>query len=116
MHEKPMIIATKNRYISYQVMYVFRANFNDTYYLEDYKFNVDEIPTDRLIWIDPFYGISKINNKLVAIKSISDDEMVILEKTNDKIIEHKTKISVDVILCEDYDSSMLLACHIKLTT
>ena len=115
MQDKPIINVTTKRSISYQIMYVFRANFNDTYYLENYKFDVDEIPRDRLIWIDPFYGRSKQNKTLVAISYISDDEIIILENTNDKIIEHKAKTLMDVIICEDYDKSMLLACHINLT-
>ena len=80
MQDKPVIEVTKKRSISYQIMYVFRGNFNDSYYLENYRFDVNEIPKDKLIWIDPFFGRSKQNNIEVAIKYISDDKIIILEK------------------------------------
>ena len=115
MDDKPVIEVTQKRSVSYQIMYVHKANFNDTYYLEKYKFDVNEIPKDRLIWIDPFFGRSKINNTLVAIKYISDDEIIILEKQNDIIKEHQADIIMDIIICEDFDNSRLLACHISLT-
>lgn len=115
MQDKPIINVTQKRSVSYQVMYVFRGNFNDSYYLEKYKFDVNELPKDRLIWVDPFFGRSKQNNIEVAIKFISDDEIVILEKINDKIKEHTADVLMDIIICEDYDDSKLLACHINLT-
>jgi hypothetical protein len=113
--DKPIIDVTLKRSISYQIMYVYRANFNDEYYLERYKFDINEIPKDRLIWIDPFFGRSKQNNIEVAIKYISDDEIIILEKKDNIIKEHQADTLMDIIICEDYDKSKLLACHISLT-
>lgn len=115
MDDRPIIEVTQKRSISYQIMHVYKANFNDTYYLERYKFDVDEIPKDRLVWIDPFFGRSKRNNIEVAIKYISDDEIIILEKKDNIIKEHRADIIMDIIICEDFDNSTLLACHINLT-
>ena len=115
MQDKPIINVTKKRVVSYQIMLVSRRSFNDSYYLENYRFDVSEIPTDRLIWIDPFFGRSKQNNISVCISEISDDKIVILEKVNDKIIKRDAFVAMDIIVCEDYDKSSLLACHITLT-
>ena len=92
----------------------------ENYNLEDIKLNEDVSIHDglRIIDKDFEYGLIlnefKVNNTLVAIKYISDDKFIILEKKDDKIIEHINENYQDCIFVEDYDSSMLLASHINL--
>ena len=112
--KKPTIKTTVKRFVEITIMYVFRANFNDTYYLDTIKIDPDTLNRDQLTWFDPFYGRSKINDTQVAISYCSDDHMIILEKNQDTIKEHRANFLSECILCEDYDSSMMLAAHIKL--
>lgn len=114
MVSKPTINTSKIKKISITIQYVFRANFNDTYFLDNIIINLDELNKDELTWFDPFYGRSKLNNTTIAIAYCSDDEFIVLEKKNDIINKATTKSYMDYIVCEDYDESMLLASHITL--
>lgn len=110
---KPIITTTKG-YISVNILNVFKCNFNDTYYLESLKIDINTLDKDNLTWFDPFNGRSKINDTMVAIKYCSDTEFIILEKKNNIIKESKTEKHMDYIICEEYNDSMLLASHIRL--
>lgn len=112
MTNKPVIETVKVKKIRITVQYVFRANFNDTYWLEENTINLDELDRDSLTWFDPYNGKSNINNTLIAIAYCSDEKMIILEKCDDKIKETEIKYPDEYILCEDYNESMLLASHI----
>ena len=114
MIRKPIIELTQKRYIVINVMHVFRCNFNDTYYLEELKFDLDEVYKDELVWIDPYLGRSKINDSSIAILSCKDEELIILEKKKNTTKEHVIERGYNAILCEDYDKSLLLASHIHL--
>lgn len=114
MNKEVIIDTNKFKKVNVTIQYVFRANFNDTYYLEELIFNLDEINKEELNWFDPYNNRSKVNNTLVAIKYVSNDKFIILEKKDDKIIEHVNENYQDCILVEDYDTSMLLASHINL--
>ena len=115
MQNKPIIKTKKVKSIKVTIQYVFRANFNDTYWLEEIIIDLNELKEKQeLVWFDPFNGRSKENNTLVAISYASDDKFVILEKTNDTIAEKEIKRASEYILCEDYDKSMLIASHAML--
>lgn len=114
MNKEVIIDTSKFKKVHITIQYVFRANFNDTYWLEELNFNINELNKDELYWFDPYNKRSKVNNTLVAIKYISDDKFIILEKKDDKIIEHINENYQDCIFVEDYDESMLLASHINL--
>lgn len=113
-YDKAIFTNTKNRYISIKIYRVFKANFNDSYFLDEYRVNVNTMK-DEIVWFDPFMGHSKINNVSAAIYSCSDDEITILEKRNNDIKEFKTEILLEHIICEDYDNSTMLASHIELS-
>lgn len=113
MNKEVIIETNKVKSVLITIQYVFRANFNDTYWLEEKNINLDELDKDDLTWFDPFNGRSKINNTLVAIKYVSDDKLVILKKIDNKISEHENKSYIEHIICEDYDASLLLASHIR---
>ena len=115
MHEKIIIDTTERKRLEVVIQYVFRASFNDTYYLEEFSIELAKLDKEQPMWIDPFAGRSKSGETMVAITYYSDDEFVILEKTGDKIKESKVKRGYDYIVCEDYDESMLLATHIRMT-
>lgn len=116
-YEKPTIITKRELCLTLRVMHVFRANFNDTYFLEKVVIDLKDLNKDELTWIDPYNGKSKINNTLIALAYCSDDEYVILEKTGEVIKEHEEReLYMDVICCEDFDDSVLLASHIGIQT
>ena len=115
MQNKPIIKTEKVKSIKITIQYVFRANFNDTYWLEEIMVDLNELrDKQELVWFDPFNGRSKENNTLVAISYASDDEFVILEKTNGVTAEKKIKDAIEYIVCEDYDQSMMIASHAML--
>ena len=97
------------------VEYAFRANFNDSYYLETFNTSLNDIDKEELKWIDPYNGRSKLSNTSIAIKDCSDAEYTILENIDGVIRETKTPLHSSYICSEDYDKSMLLAAHIKIT-
>ena len=39
-YEKPIITVSRELYLTITIMHVFRANFNDTYYLDKVFFNL----------------------------------------------------------------------------
>ena len=111
--EKPVIYKSEKRNMVINVMHVFRANFNDTYYLEDYTFDLDELYKDELVWFDPYLGRSKINDTKVAISYVSDDNMNVLVDDGKSIKEENVDGLRECILCEDCDESRMLASHIS---
>lgn len=115
-NQKPIINVTKDRCVRITVMNVFTANFNDTYYLKTVVIDLETLDKDRLTWFDPYCGRSKIGDTSVAIAACSDDQLVLLEKRDGKIEEHKSKACFDCIFSEKASPDMLLASHITLTS
>ena len=114
MISKPMIDLKEKRYLVINVMCVFRANFNDTFYIEDLKFDLDELCKEELVWIDPYLGKSIINKTTIAITHCMDEELRILVNEDGVIKEHIIDRMFECILCEDYDNSKMLSSHISL--
>lgn len=114
MISKPIIKTKKVKSLLVTIQHVFRANFNDTYWLEEITINLDELDKEKLTWFDPYAGRSKLNNTLVAVVYVSDDKFVILEKKDNVITEKTREKYTDCIICEDFDESMLLASHIRI--
>ena len=114
MIEKPIIETVKVKKLSITLQYVFRASFNDTYWLEEYAIPLEGIDQNELTWFDPYHGRSKQNSTLIALAYCSDDKFIILEKQDGKVTQTETQSPGDCILCEDYDENMLLAAHIRL--
>ena len=112
MTNKPIIKAVKVKKIRIVIQYVFRANFNDTYWLEEKTINLNELDREKLTWFDPYNDRSNINNTLVAISYCDDEKMIVLEKCGDIIKENEVKYPYEHILCEDFDDSKMLAAHI----
>ena len=110
---KPIIELTEKRFMIINVMYVQKANFNDTYYIEDLVFDLDELCKDELVWFDPYLGRSKINDTLVAISYCGNNEIKILAKKNGEIKEHITDGIFECIISEPFDESLFLASHIS---
>ena len=109
---KPIIETVKIKKIRIVIQYVFRASFNDTYWLEEKTINLNELDREKLTWFDPYNGRSNINDTLIAIYYCSDEKMIVLEKRGDKIKENEVKSPYEHILCEDFDDSKMLAAHI----
>ena len=110
---KPTIELTEKRYMVINVMHVYRANFNDTFYIEDLKFDLDDLCKDELVWFDPYLGRSKLNKTLVAINYCTNQEIKVLEKTNDIITEHVVDGMFECVISEPFDDSVFLASHIS---
>ncbi len=110
--EKPNISTNKIKSIRISVEYVFRADFNDTYWLDEIIIDIDRIYKDKLSWFDPFCGKSKINDTCVAILEISDEKIVALQRKNGEITKIEAQSYVGITVCEDYDSSRLLSARI----
>lgn len=116
-YEKPIITVSRELYLTITIMHVFRANFNDTYYLDKVFFNLNDLNKEELTWIDPYNGRSKFNNTLIALAYCSDEGFVILEKNNGIIKEHyERELYLDVICSEPFDDSVFLASHISIST
>ena len=103
------------KYLSIAIQHVFRGNFNDTYYLENQYVDLDEFKKEEPKWIDPFNGRSKIGNTLISLKNITTKNCLILEKKNNIIKEETVEYGRLYIICEDFDSSTMLAAHITFT-
>lgn len=109
----PRINTTKYN-VKISVMHVFRANFNDTYWLDERIITPEEINTGELYWFDPYLGRSKTNDTMVAIAECTDERLVVLTKQSEKIKKTDYEPHVKHIICEDFDSSVFLAAHIRL--
>ena len=101
------------KYLEVSIYYVFRGNFNDSYYIDTVFYDLNDFISEELVWIDPYDGRSKINNTLVSFKCC-DDGCILLEKVNDTIKERDFEPLSLHICCEDYDNSRMLAAHIQL--
>ena len=105
---------TEYRFLEMTIENVFRANFNDSYYLETVYVDLDDLDRDEPVWIDPYNGRSKVNDTSIAIISCSDEGYTLLERKGDTVSESKYGILSDHICCEDYDRSTLLASNIRI--
>ncbi|MBE6632832.1 MAG: hypothetical protein E7620_00660 [Ruminococcaceae bacterium] len=103
----------KYKYLELTIEYVFKANFNDSYYLETLYLDLDDLIKDEFVWIDPYHKRSKLNDTLIAVKYVSDEEYVILQKQGESIQEFRSPIDSVFICSEDFDQSGLLASHIR---
>lgn len=110
-----MIKLSDYKYLSITVEYVFKANFNDTYYLETNYFDIDNLRGNEPLWIDPYNGKSKIGNTEIALGDFFDEEFIIFEKKNGTIKENRKCLGMEHICCEDYNDSMLLSARIGLS-
>lgn len=113
MNRKPVIEAKKKKGLLMSVQHVFRANFNDTYLLEQKEILFDTLDREKLTWFDPYLGKSKKGDTLVAIAYASDERFVILERQGDRITEKEHDRLSEHIICEDFDRSVLLAAHLR---
>ena len=100
------------KYLAFSIEYVFRANFNDTYYLETVYIDLEDLKNGELKWIDPYHGRGKQHKTQVALQSFSDTEYVLLERKDGVVKQRKLRIDDTYICCEDFDESRLLASHI----
>ena len=112
MENKPFITLGEKKILSITVEYVFRANFNDTYWLFETELDPLSLDTEKLTWLDIYNGRSK-NGTTIAVLRCSDAELVILEKSGNNIKEIASDSFGQCILCEDYDESMMLSARIK---
>jgi hypothetical protein len=110
--DQPIIETTKRKRISITVEYVFKANFNDTYWLEKSDYNLEELDKENLTWIDPYNGRSKTNSTQIALAYCSDEKFVILKKESGIIKAEEDSVLCGSILCEDYNESMLLSARV----
>ena len=114
MENKPFIETERAKHLRVTIQYVFRASFNDTYWLEELEIDLDKLKGDSLSWFDPYNGRSKRSDTQIALALCTDDKYVILEKRGDKLQKNERGIWDEHIICEDYDESMLIAAHIKI--
>ena len=105
---------TEAKKICITIQYVFRASFNDTYWIEEKTIDPSQVNRECPIWFDPYNGNSVINDTEIAISYLSDEEAIVLERKNGEIKEHTIKGYKEVFLCEDFNESRLLAAHIGL--
>ncbi len=113
MIERPIIEAVKVKSLLLTVQYVFTANFNDTYWLEEKRIMLDELDKDALRWFDPYNGRNQNGSVQIAIAYCSDDKFTVLQNIDGNITEIETKIPMDCILCENFDEGRLIAVHIR---
>lgn len=52
--DKIEIKSSEYKYLELTVEYVYRASFNDTYYLETIYLDLADLNKDGLTWIDPY--------------------------------------------------------------
>ena len=117
MENKVIIKANKVKKVVCVVQYVFKANFNDTYYLEEIVMDLESIKEDgELFYFDPFMGRSKINDTMVAISYVDDEKFTLVTKKNNEITYESKDSYLDFILTEPYDDSMFLSASISLKT
>ena len=114
MDIKPRIDCNDGDKLVITVEYVFRANFNDSYYLETHEIDIDSLSHDELYWFDPYFGRSKIGTSRVALVEYSKENFTFIEKNSEKTKEQRLDPYMTFIVCEDYDDSMLLASHIRI--
>ena len=114
MERKPILDCTPGDKLVISVEYVFRANFNDSYYLETHEIDINSLSRDELYWFDPYFGRSKIGTSRVALVEYSKESFTFIEKNSKKTKEQRLDPYMTFISCEDYDDSMLLAAHIRI--
>ena len=114
MDIKPRIDCNDGDKLVITVEYVFRANFNDSYYLETHEIDINSLSRDELYWFDPYFGRSKIGTSRVALAKYSKESFTFIEKNSEKTKEQRLDPYMTFIVCEDYDDSMLLAAHIRI--
>ena len=115
MDAKPRINIETSDKLVITVQYVFRANFNDSYFLESHDMDISSLSRDELYWFDPFFGRSKKSATRVALASISKEHFTFISDNDGKITEETLPTYCDFIVSEDFDDSLLLASHIRLS-
>ena len=100
--------------LSIGVEYVFKANFNDTYFLDRFEIPLCELSKRALFRFDPFFGRGKTDEKRAALLYCSDKRLTVLELSNGKCAKRKSSPQIGCILCDEYDETRLIAANISL--
>lgn len=109
-----MISFKDYKYLAVSIERVFRASFNDTYYIETVYYEIDEL-LKKEEWIDPYNGRSRVGDTQVCLGGVYEDGFVIFERKNGSVAEKKFPLGWEHICAEDYDSSTLLSARIGLS-
>ena len=112
--KKTIVNSKKYTQLCVSVRYVFRANFNDTYFIEDHKTELGTLDGKELSFFDPYYGNGKGSLAEVALAFVDDDKFVLYEKRADVIKKVEHDIMLEHIVCDDNDESTLIAAHISI--
>jgi hypothetical protein len=113
MSEKPTFKDAPFSVLHISVQYIFRANFNDAYFLDEYEIPIDTLPRDTLYWFDPYFGKSKRGVTRTALVAYGEDYFTMRSDEDGKITEQRLEPYMDFIVCEDYDETKMLAAHIS---
>ena len=100
MEQKPIIEIKKRTKLKITVAYVFKANFNDTYWLEEFSIDLNGLKDKtELVWFDPYNGRNQASDVLVAVANASDEKFILLEKRKGEIKRFETELPVEHIVC-----------------
>ena len=111
MYDKPIIRSGKYGKILVTVEYVFRANFNDSFWLFEKEIEIDK---QTLVWFDPYFGRNNKNDVKIALAECTDDGFVFLEKRGEIIRECRTDFLLGHTVCDDFDEAKLIVAHVRL--
>lgn len=113
MRRKPAFYKSPFDTLVISVQYVFRANFNDTYFIDSREISIDELSRDEIYWFDPFLGKSKLGKARVALVGCGKEHFRMQSTDGENISERRLDSYLDFIVSEDYDESRMLAAHIR---
>ena len=109
-----MISFKDYKYLSLSIEYVFKANFNDSYYYETVYYEI-AVLLENKTWIDPYNGRSRIGDTEISLGGVYEDGFLILERKNGTVTEKKVPLGWDHICAEDFDDSGLLSSRVSLS-
>mgnify|MGYP003311948965 CR=1 FL=1 len=134
MNKEVIIDTNKFKKVHVTIQYVFRANFNDTYYLEELIFNLDEInkvesgTTDDIIHNDPVSAGVTVMGETIRVtfnlrkgveiycnsKDIDEAKRLGCKIEQDIIIKDSTGKEIVIEDIEGYDYCIKNTCFIDL--
>ena len=114
MTDKPVIETKTVKRLKITVVRVFKASFNDTYWLEDFYVDLDSLDKEKLTWFDPYNKKGLKNTTRVAVSYCSDEKIIILVESDGEVKEQTSERGIDCIVSEDYDENTFIAAHISM--
>ena len=103
----------KYKYLKISVYLVHRCNFNDEFLIAGESIELGTLKDKELVWLDPYLGKGKNEEKRIALISSDDANLTLRIKKGCEVSEETSELII--YISDDYDETYIISAHISLS-